>query len=369
MGHTIRDIRIATLTPDSVITLTRPSPLDTTVPTFVRAQLVPERGMMVLQVSAHLPGRGAVDLLASPPTEEALSILRDDTGDFAGNKSFSIGGAFLLPYANRIRGTVSDDRRTITTNILDRRVTLPANWGGQAPGAERYAMHGLALASVVGHLRRDSTRDSDQISGSLDAGDFGGRWLSATRVSYVNTLSADAFTTSITAENVGSEPLPIGIGWHPYFALPSGRREQARMHIPATERVLVNNYDEVLPTGDIVPVAGTPYDFSAASGAALGDLYLDDCFVGLSKNGDGNTVCEIIDPDASYGIRVIATSPAVTAVQVYAPLNKSFIALEPQFNWADPFGSEWGGEIDTGMVLLHPGESISYIVRLELFTP
>ncbi|MGI8548826.1 MAG: aldose 1-epimerase [Gemmatimonadaceae bacterium] len=363
------DANAKILTPESVMVLTRPAPPDTNVPTFLSAQIVPERGMMLLQIRAQLPGRGSVDLLASPPIDDALAILRADSGDFAGNKSFSIGGAFLLPFANRIRGTLSSDGKTITTNVLGKSVTLPANWGGQVAGAERYAMHGLALASAAGHLKRETTSDYDQISGSLDAGDFGGHWLSTTRVSYVNTLSADAFTVSITAENVGAEQLPMGIGWHPYFALPSRRREQARVHVPATERALVNNYDEVLPTGGVVPVAGTPYDFSAPNGVALGDLYLDDCFVGLLKNGDGSTVCEIIDPEASYGLRVIATSADVTAVQVYAPPDKTFVALEPQFNWADPFGPEWRAEVNTGMVVLQPGESVTYTVRLELFTP
>lgn len=364
----MRDDNAARVTQESLITLNQPEPPGSAVPTFVRAQLVPGRGMMVLQISAHIPGRGKVDLLASRPAEEALSTLRGDVGKFAGNKSFSMGGAFLLPYANRIRGILSDDETTIAANILGRPVTLPANWGGQAPGAERYAMHGLALASAVGNLKRNTTSEHDQVSGTLEAGDFGGHWLSATRVSYVSALSTAAFTIAVTAENVGAEPLPMGIGWHPYFVLPSGHREQARLHIPATERLLVNNYDEVLPTGDIVPVAGTPYDFSGASGAALGDLYLDDCFVGLLKN-NGDTVCEIIDREAAYGLRIIATSPAVTAVQVYAPPDKTFVALEPQFNWADPFGSEWKRGVDTGMVVLRPGESVSYGVRLELFTP
>ena len=160
----------------------------------------------------------------------------------------------------------------------------------------------------------------------------------------------------------------MGIGWHPYFNFPSGRREQARLRIPARSRLPVNDYDEVLPTGEIVPVEGTIYDFSKPGGRALGDLYLDDCFVDLERSEEG-VVAEIVDPEASYGLRIVGTSPAIQAIQVYAPPDRSFVALEPQLNWADPFGSVWGAKADTGMVILQPGEEVVYGVRLELFSP
>jgi len=44
------------------------------------------------------------------------------------------------------------------------------------------------------------------------------------------------------------------------------------------------------------------------------------------------------------------------------------IVVEPQVNLADPYNPIWG-KTDTGMVLLKPGQSLSWRVRLELFTP
>ena len=61
-------------------------------------------------------------------------------------------------------------------------------------------------------------------------------------------------------------------------------------------------------------------------------------------------------------------SPQIRAIQVYSPVDKSFIALEPQFNYGDPFGKEWNGA-DTGMVTLAPGESVTWKVQLQLFQP
>jgi aldose 1-epimerase len=350
------------------VTLQSPEPPDANQPAFLSAQVLPGRGMMTLQVRARLPTVGDVDLLATPPLEEARQILDEGSDGFPGNGSYLIGGAILLPFANRIRGEISPHGRTLRTEVLGRPVSLPANSGGRKPGAERYSMHGLILASRVDEVRRETTGEQDSLYASLHAGDFGGCWVSATEVEFENVLTREFFTLTVTARNVGRERLPMGIGWHPYFALPSGRRQQARLHVPAHQRALVNNYDEVLPTGEVAPVAGTAYDFSVPGGRPLGDLYLDDCFVDLARPAAGPVVAEVIDPAASCGLRVVATSPQVQAIQVYAPPQEGFVVLEPQFNRADPFGPQWGG-VDTGMVVLEPGESVVYSARLELFTP
>jgi hypothetical protein len=141
------------------------------------------------------------------------------------------------------------------------------------------------------------------------------------------------------------------------------------MRLPARARLPVNNYDEVLPTGEIALVKGTPYDFSPAGGRALGDLYLDDCFVDLAKGSDGETVCDVIDAAAAYGLRIVSESPEISAFQIFAPPDRSLIVIEPQFSWADPYGSVWAPGIKTGMVLLQSGGSVAYRVTLELFRP
>lgn len=351
-----------------VVTLERPAPSDPYRPAFLSAQILPGRGMMTLQVRARLPLQGDTDLLTAPPLEEARQFLDGSSEGFPGNGSYLIGGAFLLPYANRIRGELSSDGRTVRTRILGKPVTLPANAGGRQPGAERYSMHGLILASRVDELHRETTGTQDIVRASLHAGDFGGCWVSATDIEFENVLTSDSFTVTVKAKNTGGEPLPMGIGWHPYFNLPSGKREQARLHLPARKRTRVNDYDEVLPTGEVEPVAGTPYDFSAPGGRPLESLYLDDCFVDLSTSG-GSVMAEVVDPEGSYGLRVIAAAPPVKAIQVYAPPHEKFVVVEPQFNWADPFGPQWGSGVDTGMAILQPGESVIYSARLELFRP
>ena len=198
---------------------------------------------------------------------------------------------------------------------------------------------------------------------------LGGHWPSATTLTVETALTADVFTLTVTAQNVGTVPEPMSIGWHPYFMFPSGDRRQARVRIPARARALVNNYDDMAATGEAVPVRGTAYDLSAPGGVPLGTTYLDECFLDLERDARGEVVAEIIDPAARYGMRVVALSPEIRALQVYAPVESNFVAIEPQFNLLDPFSDHWPREVNTGMVTLGPGEAVAYRVRLELFVP
>jgi aldose 1-epimerase len=59
---------------------------------------------------------------------------------------------------------------------------------------------------------------------------------------------------------------------------------------------------------------------------------------------------------------------AIKAIRVYAPLDGSFISIQPQFNYDDPFGRQWAKGEDTGMVVLEPGESTVWKIRLEIFS-
>jgi aldose 1-epimerase len=332
---------------------------------FASCDLIPERGMMVFQVRARRRDAGLFDILASPPLEEGLARLDGGPDDFAGSASFSMGGAFLVPYANRIRGRLVP-RRRIEAQIAGRPVLLPANGAGKRPGAEPCAIHGLILDRPVGDIQRHDLSGGQTASAVLKAGDFQGGWLSRTDVAFEITMTSEAFRARLTVSNVGPELLPVGVGWHPYFAIPSGERGQARLKIPAAARLAVNNYDDVFPTGDAVPVEGTPYDFRGPRGGAAGELYLDDCLTELEKAPDGATVCEMLDPAAGYGLRLAARSPQVTAVQTYGPPDKPFLVMEPQFNFADPYGVEWRGR-ETGMVTLEPSESVDYEVELTMF--
>ena len=352
---------------EPVVVLQRPRSSGQSKPQFLETTVLPGRGMAVLQIKAFVPGKGEINLLNSPALAEAEQML-DKGDDQFGNQVFKFGGAILLPFANRIRGKVSADGKTITATVAGKTVTLPANWSGNNPGAEKHAIHGLMLNSKFVSVFSDNGPQKSTVTASLHAGNFGGHWLSESYVSVEVTLKNEEFDMLVIVRNEGHAPLPMGIGWHPYFVLPSGDRQQVRLHLPSETRAIMNNYDDSFVTGKRVSVRNTPYDFSVPGGRALGTQYLDDNFSDLICGADGSTVSEIIDPAGKYGLRLTTFAPSIKSIQVYAPPNKNFVAIEPQFNLPDPYSKEWGNT-DTGMVLLQPGQSVYWRVRLALFTP
>lgn len=349
---------------EPVVTLTRPQPTGQSKPQFTQAIVLPGRGMNLLQVKAFIPGKGEVDLLSAPPLPEAKKFL-DEQDDEWGNNNFKIGSAVLVPWANRIRGKLTPDGKHIEANVAGKTLTLPAGWGN--PGHEKHAIHGLILKSKFQDVKEQNDANESSVSGLLHAGDFGVKWPSQTDVSVQTVLKNDAVEMTVTTKNVGNEPLPMGIALHPYYNILSGDRKQARLHLPDSQRALVNNYDDVFPTGKLEQVKGTKYDFTAPGGKALDDLFMDDNFPNPKRDANGNVVIELIDPAAKYGLRITSSSPEVKAIQVYAPVNKPFVAIEPQFNFNDPYNKAWGK--DNGMVTVKPGESVCWKMKLELFVP
>lgn len=341
-----------------VVTL-RARDLPPSGPAFTEATILPGRGMMLLQARLRLPSGDVVDALFAPDVQQAAGELSGGPDDFAGNRAFAFGGALLAPYANRIRGRAVKGSREIEATIDGRPARLPRNWGGKAAGAEQYAMHGLILDTAI-----PFDADDHAIRGALDAGDFGGRWPGRAALGFEWRLDGGALALRIDVRNTGETDLPMGLGWHPYLALPSGRRDQATLRVPAAVRTEVDDYDQVLPTGRLLPVAGSPYDFNTAR--PLGDLYLDDCFTQLRRE-DGIVKVEVTDPAAGVGFRVTSPTAQVKAVQVYAPLGSGFVVVEPQFNLAEPYADIWPPGTDTGMASIPPGGSLSYEVQLEAF--
>lgn len=345
-----------------IVTLER-NATSKTKPEFTSIIVAPGRGMEIIHITASFPGKGNVDVLSSPDLAGAKKML-DEQDTPNGDLAYRLGSAFLVPYPNRIRGKLSADGKTLTTQWQGHTITLPANNIGSKPGAERHAMHGLILKAKTDDVKEKDIPGGKEVTGVIHAGDFGGHWLSKTDLNFTISLTADAVDAVVVAKNVGSEAEPIAIGWHPYFNFPSGDRTQARLQIPASMVAKVDNYDNVFPTGQLVTVNG---QYDLRDGQALGQNFYDDNWSHLDwKNGV--VTVNITDPAAKYGVRIEGVSPEIKTIQAYAPPAKNFVAVEDQYNFADPFGKEWGS-MDTGMVTLKPGQSTKWHVRLKVFVP
>lgn len=336
-----------------------------TAPEFLSATLLPGRGMNVLQITAYLPGKGEVQLLASPSLNDIEKML--DGADATGGTNFSLGGAFEAPWANRISGPTSANGKNLTTSWDGRILSLPVTSRDHGPDA--IAANGLLLKRASDTVKTNVMPDGGEAVGVYDAGDFDGHWISHTEITTSVQLSSRTLEMKISARNTGNEAEPVGIGWHPRFVIPSGDRGQATLQIPNGLRVEVRDRRSGLPSGRLLPVAGTEYDFTSRNGARLGEMSLDDCFVhlraGLLDNGP---IAELRDPKSNYGLRITAMTPTIKAMRAYAPAGAGFVSIEPQFNYDDPFGREWARDEDTGMVVLQPGQTVEWKIRLEILS-
>ena len=319
-----------------IVTLTRTA-TSKTKPEFTSVTVLPGRGMEVLQITANFPGKGNVDVLASPDLADAKKML-DEQDNANGDLAYRLGSVFLVPYPNRIRGKLSADGKTLTTQWQGHTITLPANNIGKNAGAEQHAMHGLILKAKTDDVKEKTIPGGKEVTGVIHAGDFGGHWLSKTDLDFTITLTADAVDATVVAKNVGSEAEPISIGWHPYFNFPSGDRTQARLQIPAYMLAKVDNYDNVFPTGKLVPVTGQ-YDLRA-SGQALDKNFYDDNWSHLDWK-DGVVTVNILTRPRSMasGSRASRLRSKPSRPMLLPPRTSS--PSKHQFNFADPFGKEW----------------------------
>ena len=333
-------------------------------PEFLSATLLPGRGMHVLQITAYIPGKGEVNLMASPTVDGAAAAMSGTGADEGGQASMAMGGAFEAPWAGRMWGVATPATNHATTVWRGHVITLPATEGSEGT----ITKDGLMLAEASDSAGTTGLLNGGEAQAVFHAGDFGVHWPSKTDVTVAVLLGSRVVDLTVVARNMGDVAEPIGIGWHPRFAVFGGNRGEMRLRVPGLMRAEVRDQGQAQPTGKLLPVAGTPYDFTASGGVKLGTMDLDDCFVGLHQNLlDNGPAAELSDPASGYGLRMTALSPTIKAMRVVAPANGGYVSISPQYNYPDPLGREWGKETDAGMVVLQPGQSTEWKVRLELF--
>ena len=339
------------------IMLRRAQTPGTNGPEFRSATLLPGLGMSLLQISAYVPGRGEVTLLAAPSLEEMAD----------GTSSPKVGqndtrGAFEVPWGGMLGGLLSPVG------------TLRTAWRGhQLDAPAEVLAHGVAVGGLLGLLSADSAKQSvqggnPQASASYANLDFDGHWISRTDVNVGVSLEANAIVMTVTAKNVGDQPEPMGIGWHPRFKLLSGRREDAEVRLPNGQQLEVADTVKGLPSGKLVAPTARLARFQGHA-AALGMEGIDESVVGFKEGSPGaGAVAELHDPGTDLGIRLTALSDSVREIRVSSPSGSSYISMGAQTNYDDPLGREWGEGDTPAITILQPGQTIEWKVRLEIFS-
>ena len=346
------------------IRLQRHTSANGTDPEFLSATLLPGRGFNLWQLTAFLPGRGEVPLLVSPPVATAANILTGTGTDSNGSASTNFGGAFLVPWADQLQGGPAPGAGFLQTQWQGQRLSFPSI----APSST-LSTEGLLLSRGADDLQTAELPDGESARATFHAGTFTGSWPGSTDVTILVELTGQSLVMTVTAKNIGTVAEPLGIGWHPYFAIPAGSRSGAMLVVPSSSRTSPPDRHTGLSSGTILSTQGTPYEFSRAGGTRLGDVSLDETYLNLHAGllADG-PIAELRDPAANYGLRIIPLTSNIKTMRVIAPADKPWVSIGPNMNVPDPFGHEWDQLDSTGMVILQPGDSVQWKVRVEIFS-
>jgi hypothetical protein len=322
---------------------------------LLSATLLPGRGMNVFQITAMIPGHGELPLLVSPSITEATGILSGDHDDANGNASTTLGGALLMPWAQSLSGTPTGVPGLLETMWEGKRLTFPAI----SPRSNQ-SVEGLLL-----NRGADSVKSEVLPDGQSALAVFPGNWASNVEVTVLAELTAHDLDLTVTARNVGSEPTPFGIGWHPFFAIPGGERSNELLMIPS-KTVVELDHRTGRPSGKFLHIDDGPLDFSRSRGTKLGINGLDETYTSLQPGTGSGPVAELSDPLYNTKISIIPLTASINNLRVVAPVDKQWVSIGPNTNLDDPFGPEWATPQAAGMTILAPGATLKWKVRIEI---
>jgi aldose 1-epimerase len=131
------------------------------------------------------------------------------------------------------------------------------------------------------------------------------------------TLTANGLEVSTTIHNLSADPMPVVIGFHPYFNMPDVPRSECTIRIPARKHVEMDS--------DLVATGATT-DVSFPDPVSLKDHTFDDGFTGLIRDPDGTATFAL--QSGSRKIEVVY-GPNYKVALVYAPPKQNFVCFEP----------------------------------------
>lgn len=232
--------------------------------------------------------------------------------DFA-RKPVLCGNPFLAPWANRL------DQDAFYAN--GRKFLLNPSLGNLRRDANGKPIHGVLAFSPhwkIAAVKADHA--GAEVTSRLEFWRYPelmGQFPFAHTISMTYRLREGILEVETVLENQAAEPMPVAIGFHPYFRVHDAPRDDWRVHVAARERWVLS--DLLIPTGERRP-ADLP------DVVLLKDFALDDVFGGLVRDGDGRA--EFWVQGARQKISVVY-GPRYGVAVVYAPRGRDFICFEP----------------------------------------
>jgi aldose 1-epimerase len=292
----------------------------------VEVSVVPSIGNMAysMKVNGHeilyMPTRSLVELKAHP----------------------GLGGVpFLAPWANRIDG--------LSFWANGKKYLLNEELGNLRLDGNRLPIHGLLSFSPLWKVvEAKADGDSAFVTSRLEFWkypDLLAQFPFPHTVEMTYTLRDGKLTVETVLKNLGADPMPVAIGFHPYFQLDDAPRDDWHAHLPVREHLVLNQ--KVVPTGE-------KHAMELPDPLPLAGHTLDDGFSGLIRGADGRADFWVKGNNQQI---TVSYGPKFTIAVAYAPPGKTFICFEPMsaatngFNLAHdgkwdglqsvPVGGEW----------------------------
>jgi aldose 1-epimerase len=163
-------------------------------------------------------------------------------------------------------------------------------------------------------------------------------------------LGPMGLTVTSTVINLDEVPIPFSLGFHPYFAVASPSINTTHLTIPANNYIALN--DRMLPTGEILPVMGTSFDFR--NERPIGEQVFDVTYTELQR--DNNGMSTVVLKDAHGGVTEVSQDRNFPYLQIFsgdtlpAGKQRTSLAIEPMT--APPDALRSGKDL----IVLEPGQ-------------
>ena len=153
------------------------------------------------------------------------------------------------------------------------------------------------------------------------------QWPFAHTIEMTYRLENGVLEVATSIGNQSSEPMPVAVGFHPYFQLTDSPRDTWTIAVGAkTHWKLAANK---VPTGETEPIEQV---FPSPRAAALAGYDLDDVFGDLERDAKGRALLSVSGQSQRLEV---AFGPNYRAAVVWAPKGRPFICFEPMAGITD----------------------------------
>jgi aldose 1-epimerase len=271
-----------------------------------------------------LPSVGNVAISMKVKGAEVLQFPSASVEEFKKRPGLA-GIPFLGPWANRL------DEQAFYAN--GKKYTFNMELGnvrGKIP------MHGLLTRAT--EWREIEARSDNQAAWVTSRLEFWrqpswmAQWPFAHTIDMTYRLQKGVLEVRTRIENLSAEPMPVVIGFHPYFQLTDSQRDEWTVSVGARIQWLLS--PDKVPTGETRPIEKF---FPNPQSIALKDFDLDHVFGDLVRDSAGNAVMSVKGKSQKLEV---AFGPNYRAAVIYAPnaatiQNRNFICFEPMAGITD----------------------------------